>query len=136
MKNKKSKEKKDTKQIKAIDSRVIVGVCAAVLVLAVVLVAFIKGDKLSSKDDKNKDKDGQKEEVKSNEDTVEKEYGFSKEDAKSVVMERFQSDNYEATSVTVREDNMYVVVVTNTDNGSTYTYIVDPNTGEARQEME
>ena len=66
--------------------------------------------------------------INTEENTIKDEYGFSKEDAIAVVKKSYNSDNYEF-SAKAREDNKYIVTVKNTETGSTYQYVVDPNDG-------
>jgi len=98
-------------------------VIALLIIIAGIIIALL------SNDGKNNDKKEENEKtVVSNEETVENEYNFSKEDAINSVKSIFNSDNYEF-SATTREDNMYIVTVKNTENKNEYIYIVDPNDG-------
>lgn len=106
---------------------IIIGSVLVVIIVAVVLILAISNKGPDSKEKENK-KPNANGEIVSDEETVTEEYGFSKEDAIAVAKEIFQSDNYEFDAK-VREDNMWVVTVKNTDNDETYTIIVNPNDG-------
>ncbi len=95
---------------------------AIVLVVAIVVVVVL----VINNNDRDKDKD--KEKINSTEETVEKEYGFTKQNAIDAVKGVFNSDNY-TFDAEVRSDNMYVVTVTNTEDNTKMVYLVDPNDG-------
>ncbi len=54
-------------------------------------------------------------------------YNFTKEDAKNLVMQLFNSDNFEF-NVTISSNAKYIVEVKNTINDNVYKYEVDPIT--------
>lgn len=119
-----NKEKKENGKVNNKIILAVVGVIILVIVIVLVVLNLPKDD-VENKEKPNKPSEG---EVVSDEKTVEKEYGFSKEDAIKVAKGIFQSDNYEFDAK-VREDNMWIVTVKNTDNDETYTIIVNPNDG-------
>lgn len=101
------------------------------IALLVIIVLIFVATALSKEEEEpgKKPVDKEKEEViVSDENTIKEEYGFSKEDAIAVVKKSYNSDNYEF-SAKAREDNKYIVTVKNTETGSTYKYVVDPNDG-------
>ena len=124
-KNKKSIDfEKIIKRIK--ENKLLLGIIGGVVLILIIILIVAS---LSSKDEKDKDKESENK-VISNEQTVENEYGFSKEDAVNAIKLRYNSDNYEFEATT-REDNMYIVTVKNIDTESITKYIVDPNNGSA-----
>lgn len=132
-----SKNKKEiqneTKKVKSNNNKnlIIIGAILAVIVIAVILLVVL------TKKDNNENEPGDNDDnvVVSDEKTIEEEYGFTKEDAINVIKGTFNSDVYEF-SATTREDNMYIVTVTNTDTNTKYTYIVDPNDGSFQELIE
>lgn len=114
-------KKQAKKQIKK--TNIIIFVAAVILILVGVLIAF------SNKDEKEKEKTGNSEEqIVATEETVENEYGFTKQDAIDVIKKIYKSDSYEFKAE-IREDNMYIVTVSNPDTDSEYKYVVNPNDG-------
>lgn len=95
---------------------------AIVLVVAIIIVIVL----VINNNDKEKEKEPEK--VYSTEKTVEEEYGFTKQNAIDAVKDVFNSDNYKFDAE-VREDNMYVVTVTNIEDNTKMVYLVDPNDG-------
>lgn len=129
-----SANKKEKKKLKITSKQksllVIIG--AALLVIIVGVIIAISGNN----EDKDKDKDNDKEKpIVSTKETVAEEYGFTEEDAINVIKGVFNSDTYEFKAE-VREDNMYIVTVTNPDSESKYTYVVDPNDGTFQELIE
>ena len=112
------------KGIKVKDKKIllIIGIAAAAIIIGI-LVAVLGND-----EDPKGGKPSKENEIKSTEQTVEDEYGFTKEDAINVIKGIFNSDSYQYDA-TVREDNMYIVTVTNPDSDTKYAYVVDPNDG-------
>ena len=103
-----------------------IGIALLVIVVLLIVAVALKGN---NDDEKEKPgKDGEDKVIVSDENTIKDEYGFSKEDAIAVVKKSYNSDNYEF-SAKAREDNKYIVTVKNTETGSTYQYVVDPNDG-------
>ena len=129
----KKRKKIDTKELYNKNKKLVLGVmiALAVLIVIIVLVAALSkkeeetptGNKGSSEEEVI-DKDA----IISNEDTIEDEYGFSKEDAINAVKKIYHSDNYKFEAK-ARKDNMYEVTVTNTDTNTAVVYEVDPNDG-------
>lgn len=114
-------KKQAKKQMKK--TNIIVFAVALILILVGVLIAF------SNKDEKEKEKTGNSEEqIVATEETVENEYGFTKQDAIDVIKKIYKSDSYEFKAE-IREDNMYIVTVSNPDTDSEYKYVVNPNDG-------
>ena len=115
----KNQTKKANKKI-----NLIILIAAIVLIISGIMIALFSGN-----GNKEKDK-GQNEEknIVSNEETVEEEYGFTKQDAIEVIKKIYNSDSYEFKAE-VREDNMYIVTVSNPDTNSEYKYVVNPNDG-------
>ena len=115
----KNQTKKANKKI-----NLIILIAAIVLIISGIMIALFSGN-----GNKEKDK-GQNEEknIVSNEETVEEEYGFTKQDAIEVIKKIYNSDSYEIKAE-VREDNMYIVTVSNPDTNSEYKYVVNPNDG-------
>ncbi len=104
-------------------------IIVSIIVIIVGVVMAMNNGKDKAKDgDKNKDKPEQKEEYVLNEDKIEEQYGFTKEEAIAIIKNIFNGDGYEFTAK-IRIDNMYVVTVTNKDIDSKYVYIVNPNDG-------
>ena len=102
-----------------------IGIALLVIVVLLIVAVALKGND----DEKEKPgKDGEDKVIVSDENTIKDEYGFSKEDAIAVVKKSYNSDNYEF-SAKAREDNKYIVTVKNTETGSTYQYVFDPNDG-------
>ena len=118
-KNKKSETIKTNKNI-----FIVIIVLAVVLIASAVILMVVN----NKKDEVKNEKPEEEEKIYATEDSVEEEYHFSKEDAINSVKGIFVSDNYEFDA-TIREDNMYIVTVTNTENDSKYQYIVNPNDG-------
>jgi len=102
---------------------IIAGVVLSVVIIIIICLVVLGGKKEEKEQQKTTD-----EKIVATEETVEEEYGFSKEDAINSVKSLYNSDAYEFTA-TIREDNMYVVTVKNTETDTTHTYIVDPNDG-------
>lgn len=124
-------EKKEKVTLNAKNKKMLLIVVAAVVIIVIgILVAVLSNDK----EEKGK-KPSQETGINATEQTVEQEYGFSKEDAINVIKGVFNSDSYEYEA-TIREDNMYVVTVTNPDSDSKYVYIVDPNDGTFYEQVE
>ena len=96
-----------------------------VIIVLIVIAVALSGEKEKTEKPKKEDN---AEVIVSDENTIKEEYGFSKEDAIAVVKKSYNSDNYEFTAK-AREDNKYIVTVKNTETGSTYKYLVDPNDG-------
>lgn len=130
-----AKEKKETKKelnLKEIlldkkNRKYVLGIGAALLVIIVLIILVVALSGKEEEPDKPKKEDDTKV-IVSDENTIKEEYGFSKEDAIAVVKKSYNSDNYEF-SAKAREDNKYIVTVKNTETGSTYKYVVDPNDG-------
>lgn len=126
-KTKKEKGLKETMLDKK-NRKYVYGIGIALLVIVVLIFVATALSKEEEEPGK-KPVDKEKEEViVSDENTIKEEYGFSKEDAIAVVKKSYNSDNYEF-SAKAREDNKYIVTVKNTETGSTYKYVVDPNDG-------
>ena len=123
--------KKTNKKINLKNKKVllIVGVAVVIIIIGI-LVAVLGNDK-----EKEGGKPSKEADINATEQTVEDEYGFSKEDAINVIKGVFNSDSYQYEA-TIREDNMYIVTVTNPDSDSKYTYIVDPNDGSFYEQVE
>ncbi len=115
----KKQTKKTNKKI-----NLIILIVAIVLIVSGIAIALFGGN---SEKEKEKDKNGEKN-IVSNEETVEDEYGFTKQDAIEVIKKIYNSDSYEFKAE-VREDNMYIVTVSNPDTNSEYKYVVNPNDG-------
>lgn len=96
-----------------------------VIIVLIVIAVALSGEEEKTEKPKKEDN---AEVIVSDENTIKEEYGFSKEDAIAVVKKSYNSDNYEF-SAKAREDNKYIVTVKNTETGSTYKYVVDPNDG-------
>ena len=103
-----------------------IGIALLVIVILLIVAVALKGNNGNEKEKPGKD--GEDKVIVSDENTIKDEYGFSKEDAIAVVKKSYNSDNYEF-SAKAREDNKYIVTVKNTETGSTYQYVVDPNDG-------
>lgn len=63
----------------------------------------------------------------STEETIKKNYEFTKEDAINLIKPLFHSDNY-SFEAELNDDSLYVVTITNTLTASKYIYYVDPAT--------
>jgi len=128
--NKKVVNAKKTQSFKEIifdkkNRKYVYGIGAALLIIIVLIILVVV---LSGKEDEKPEKEDDIKIIVSDENTIKEEYGFSKEDAIEVVKKSYNSDNYEF-SAKAREDNKYIVTVKNTETGSTYQYVVDPNDG-------
>lgn len=123
--DKKKEETKKEIKINAKQKKMLLVIGVALLVIVVGIIIAVTG---KDTEDKDKEKPSTATEIKSSEETVEDEYGFTKEDAINVIKGVFNSDSYEYEA-TVREDNMYIVTVTNPDSDTKYAYVVDPNDG-------
>lgn len=97
---------------------------AIVLVVAIIVVIVL----VINNNDKDKEKPNEQEQFKPTEETVEEEYGFTKQKAIDTVKGIYNSDNYKFDAE-VRNDNMYIVTVTNTEDNTKTVYLVDPNDG-------
>lgn len=141
------KEKKEKKQINLKElimnnKKLALGILAGVVVIIIVIILVValtgNDDKTSNKNNNNNNGGGSgngngeeqypDDAIFSDEDTIEEEYDFSKEDAINAVKKLYHSDNY-TFEAKARKDNMYEVTVTNTDDNTTYVYEVDPNDG-------
>ncbi len=109
---------------------VLIGVAVIIILLVVGIIILLNVDK---KPDDEKKPGNDK--VISDEETIEEEYGFSKEDAIEVIKKIYLSDNYEF-SAEAREDNMWIVTVKNIETGSETKYVVDPNNGTHQEIFE
>lgn len=128
--NKKEKQEKTVDSKAKVDKKIIIGGIVLIVVIIAVILIIVSNDK-KTPEEPNVDEDN----IVSTEKTVEDEYGFSKDDAINSVKGIFNGDVYEFDA-TVREDNMYIVTVTNTETGSVYTYIVNPNDGSFQELIE
>lgn len=142
-KEKKVVKKKDDKKSNSdgkIKKELIIGiVIGIVLLFALVLVLVFSGDKENNNNEKkdnneqtenNEDTGNNNEEVDygvSDESTIIRLYGMSKEDALNLVKSNFNSDNFEF-SVEISPSVTYIVTVKNTVTNSLYKYEVDPLT--------
>ena len=110
---------------KKLDNKNIV-VCVVIVVVVAILVALLVSSVFKkekpSKTDKIEDK------TQSDEKTMERDYGFTKEDAIKVVKQAYRSDNYKFEAE-ANIDNTYIVTVTNIENNVVRKYIVDPSDG-------
>lgn len=113
-------EKKDNSKINII---IVVALVAVVVVSLALLVPS-----LTKKDPKKEEKKETNEKIEVTEKTISEEYGFTKDDAIKAVKKIYNSDNY-SFEAEVRNDNMYIVTVTNTDTNESQKYLVDPNDG-------
>lgn len=104
------------------------GVGIALLVIVILIIVAVALNNNGDEKEKKPGTEGETDVIVSDENTIKEEYGFSKEDAIAVVKKTYNSDNYEF-SAKAREDNKYIVIVKNTETGSTYQYVVDPNDG-------
>ena len=137
-KDKNEVKKIDIKKLYNKNKKLVLGVLIGLAVLIIIIVLVIA---LAKKDAKtpsgNKGNNGgsgngevaiDKDAIISNEDTLEDEYGFSKEDAINAIKKIYHSDNYKFEAK-ARKDNMYEVTVINTDTNTAVVYEVDPNDG-------
>ena len=124
-------EKKQKVSLNAKNKKILLIVAAAVVIIIIGIFVAVLGNDKEEKDKKPSQESG----INATEQTVEDEYGFSKEDAINVIKGVFNSDSYEYEA-TIREDNMYIVTVTNQDSDSKYVYIVDPNNGSFYEQVE
>ena len=137
----KEKKKIDIKELYNKNKKLVLSVLIALVALIIIVVLVIA---LSGNDEKKPNNNGgnnsgsgngsgdeeviDKDAIISDEDTIEDEYGFSKEDAINEVKKSYHSDNYKFEAK-ARKDNMYEVTVTNTDTNTAVVYEVDPNDG-------
>jgi len=134
--NKEQKEKKketkvNIKEIIKKNKKLSLGILiGAITIVILVIIGVFIASREESNDENNigKGNKPQGEVIISNEETIEDEYSFTKEDAINVIKELYNSDNYIFTAK-AREDNMYVVTVTNPDTNTADVYEVDPNDG-------
>ena len=140
-KEKKEVKKIDIKELYKKNKKLVLGVLIGLvaLIVIIVLVVALSGsdEKKPNNNESNNSGNGNgsgdeevidKDAIISNEDTIEDEYGFSKEDAINAVKKIYHSDNYKFEAK-ARKDNMYEVTVTNTDTNTADVYEVDPNDG-------
>lgn len=124
----KEKIKKGINLKKIKENKLLLGIIGGIVLILIIVIIVVSS---SSTDEKDKDKESENK-IISNEQIVEDEYGFSKEDAINAVKPRYNSDNYEFEATT-REDNMYIVTVKNIDTESITKYVVDPNNGSVSE---
>ncbi len=103
----------------------IIGIIVLVVIIVVALVIVLN---LKGKDKKEEGNDESGKIINSTEQTVEDEYGFTKQEAIDTIKQIYNSDNY-TFSAQLRKDNMYIVTVTDTVTNTKTNYVVDPNDG-------
>ena len=109
---------------KKANNNLIIGVVIVVIV-AVLLVLLLTN---VFKKDKTKEPEQIEDKIQSDEKTMQRDYGFTKEDAIKAVQQAFKSDNYKFEAE-ANEDNTYTVIVTNIENNVVRKYVVDPSDG-------
>jgi flagellar basal body-associated protein FliL len=122
--------KKVTKKVEENDNKkLFIMIGGIVLVLVALVLIIVLATNKPKKEDKPKEEEKPKGEViETDEKTMEKDYGFSKENAINVVKETYQSDNYTFTAV-ANADNTYTVIVENSETGEVTKWTVDPSDG-------
>ena len=107
-------------------NKIIIGFVCLVILLVVVLLIFNNVN-----DDKNNEANSNNNDNVVLDDVTEKDiidaYNFTMDDAKELVKQEFNSDNFEFT-VTISTDAKYIVEVKNIINNNVYKYEVDPAT--------
>ena len=95
------------------------------LFLCTIIILIINNEKNNSNTETNNDANIILDEV--TEEDIISAYNFTKEDAKKLVMQEFNSDNFEF-NVSISSNAKYIVEVKNTVNDNVYKYEVDPAT--------
>ena len=95
------------------------------LFLCTIIILIINNEKNNSNTETNNDANIILDEV--TEEDIISAYNFTKEDAKKLVMQEFNSDNFEF-NVSISSNAKYIVEVKNTVNDNVYKYEVDPIT--------
>lgn len=118
--------KKTKKKILKYKKEIIIG--AVVLVVAIIAIVFLV---MNSKEEPNNNNNQEENKVyeKVPENTLEDVYGMTKEDAITIVKQRFNSDNFEF-SAEITSEGKYLVIAKNVINQNEYKYEVDPMTKE------
>lgn len=97
---------------------------ALVIAILIALVIIILGVVLLLK---NNNKSTDKQDNIPSEETIKKNYEFTKEDAINLIKPLFHSDNY-TFEAELNNDSLYVVTITNSLTSTKYIYYVDPAT--------
>lgn len=116
--------KKINKFIKKNKNKIIISLIF-LLFLCTIIILIINNEKNNSNTETNNDANIILDEV--TEEDIISAYNFTKEDAKKLVMQEFNSDNFEF-NVSISSNAKYIVEVKNTVNDNVYKYEVDPIT--------
>ena len=116
--------KKINKFIKKNKNKIIISLIF-LLFLCTIIILIINNEKNNSNTETNNDANIILDEV--TEEDIIRAYNFTKEDAKKLVMQEFNSDNFEF-NVSISSNAKYIVEVKNTVNDNVYKYEVDPAT--------
>ncbi len=116
--------KKINKFIKKNKNKIIISL-VFLLFLCTIIILIINNEKNNSNTETNNDANIILDEV--TEEDIISAYNFTKEDAKKLVMQEFNSDNFEF-NVSISSNAKYIVEVKNTVNDNVYKYEVDPIT--------
>ena len=124
-KKKKTENKKKTLLYFIKKNKIIIASIIFIIIILTITFLIINNNKNESNNKVNNNDNTTIDEITEN-DIVDT-YNFTKEDAKNLVMQLFNSDNFEF-NVTISSNAKYIVEVKNTINDNVYKYEVDPIT--------
>lgn len=124
-KKKKTENKKKTLLYFIKKNKIIIASIIFLIIILTITFLIINNNKNESNNKVNNNDNTTIDEITEN-DIVDT-YNFTKEDAKNLVMQLFNSDNFEF-NVTISSNAKYIVEVKNTINDNVYKYEVDPIT--------
>ena len=124
-KKKKTENKKKTLLYFIKKNKIIIASIIFLIIILTITFLIINNNKNESNNEVNNNDNTTIDEITEN-DIVDP-YNFTKEDAKNLVMQLFNSDNFEF-NVTISSNAKYIVEVKNTINDNVYKYEVDPIT--------
>ena len=124
-KKKKTENKKKTLLYFIKKNKIIIAIIIFLIIILTITFLIINNNKNESNNKVNNNDNTTIDEITEN-DIVDT-YNFTKEDAKNLVMQLFNSDNFEF-NVTISSNAKYIVEVKNTINDNVYKYEVDPIT--------
>lgn len=124
-KKKKTENKKKTLLYFIKKNKIIIASIIFLIIILTITFLIINNNKNENNNEVNNNDNTTIDEITEN-DIVDT-YNFTKEDAKNLVMQLFNSDNFEF-NVTISSNAKYIVEVKNTINDNVYKYEVDPIT--------
>lgn len=125
-KKKKTENKKKTLLYFIKKNKIIIASIIFLIIILTITFLIINNNKNESNNEVNNNDDNTTIDEITENDIVDT-YNFTKEDAKNLVMQLFNSDNFEF-NVTISSNAKYIVEVKNTINDNVYKYEVDPIT--------